>query len=640
MMIWTRTITALLLAAVVTAPARALDFTPCTEQGHEAFDCATLPVPIDRDGTVPGTIDLHVERLRGQPPDLPVLVALAGGPGQSATSVRWDRVLTTVRDAVQLVVFDQRGTGLSGALESLASKCKKLAKSDKPPVKRRCDRQLGPAGAFYRTIDSVLDVDAVRAALGVERLIVLGVSYGTFVAAEYARRFPDRVQSLVLDSPVGPQGDEVPDVATAHASERVLAALCAGGACPGVTADPVADTAALVRRLARRPLRGKVRVPGKQAVRVALARDDLLTLLVAGDLQPGLRALYPAAVAAALEGDAAPVLRLLWLAANAEGPATRAAGDQRTPFEKESQTLYLATSCADTRFPWDAGDRRRRRLLAMVAAARTIPDAAPFPFDPATLVGYDVAGSCLAWPRTTLPGAVLLGPLPDVRVLVLAGEDDLRTPVENAAALAQGVPRAAVVAVPHQGHSVITSQDCAQATLARFLTSQPLGRLCDGVPRILPVQPVPRSFADLPEAPPLTDAAGRTLTAVKRTLVDALITNLVVNGNVSGLRGGTITCRNKCPATDRVLRLQRVSLIRGVAVSGKMRLGDRTWTASVTVRGRSVAAGSLEFGADRRITGRLGGQDVATTLSAEIAQLGAFRPGIPAIGRRPRPTPN
>jgi hypothetical protein len=66
MMIWTRTLTALLLAAVLTRPAGALDFTPCTEQGHEAFDCASLPVPIDRDGTVPGTIGLHVERLRGQ----------------------------------------------------------------------------------------------------------------------------------------------------------------------------------------------------------------------------------------------------------------------------------------------------------------------------------------------------------------------------------------------------------------------------------------------------------------------------------------------------------------------------------------------------------------------------------------------
>src|SRR5262249_59347267 len=49
------TATALLLAAVLAPPARALDFTQCTEPRHEGFDCATLPVPIDRDGMVPGT---------------------------------------------------------------------------------------------------------------------------------------------------------------------------------------------------------------------------------------------------------------------------------------------------------------------------------------------------------------------------------------------------------------------------------------------------------------------------------------------------------------------------------------------------------------------------------------------------------
>ncbi|HJW70204.1 MAG TPA: hypothetical protein VJ829_12655, partial [Candidatus Binatia bacterium] len=76
-----------------------------------------------------------------------------------------------------------------------------------------------------------------------------------------------------------------------------------------------------------------------------------------------------------------------------------------------------------------------------------------------------------------------------------------------------------------------------------------------------------------------------------------------------------------------------MSLIRGVAVSGKLRLGDGSWTASVTVSGRSAAAGSLEFGADRRVTGRLGGQDVATTmLAGEPAQLGALRPDIPPSG--------
>ncbi|HJW70762.1 MAG TPA: alpha/beta fold hydrolase [Candidatus Binatia bacterium] len=195
---------ALLLLALITTPARALDFAPCAETGHEAFDCATLPVPIDRDGSVPGSIDLHVERQRGKD-WLPVLVSVAGGPGYSSTAYRPKDDLKDLGYDVQLVVVDQRGTGRSGALESVAPACRTL---DDRLALRRCDEALGPAGAFYRTADSVLDLEAVRASLGVERLIVLGVSYGTFLAAEYARRFPDRVQALVLDSPVGPEGGD------------------------------------------------------------------------------------------------------------------------------------------------------------------------------------------------------------------------------------------------------------------------------------------------------------------------------------------------------------------------------------------------------------------------------------------------
>jgi pimeloyl-ACP methyl ester carboxylesterase len=237
---------ALALLALTATPARALDFSPCAETGHEAFDCAILPVPIDRDGMVPGTIDLHVERQRGKE-GRPVLVSVAGGPGYSSTAYRPKDDLQDLTDLgydVQLVVVDQRGTGLSGALESVAPACRTL---DSRRTLRACDDALGPAGAFYRTADSVLDLEAVRAALGAERLIVLGVSYGTFLAAEYARRFPDRVQALVLDSPVGPEGGEPLEVTSAHATARVLNALCRDGACAEITRDPAADTAALVR---------------------------------------------------------------------------------------------------------------------------------------------------------------------------------------------------------------------------------------------------------------------------------------------------------------------------------------------------------------------------------------------------------
>ena len=44
------------------------------------------------------------------------------------------------------------------------------------------------------------DIEALRAALGVERVTLIGVSYGTFVAQAYAARYPARVERVLLDS--------------------------------------------------------------------------------------------------------------------------------------------------------------------------------------------------------------------------------------------------------------------------------------------------------------------------------------------------------------------------------------------------------------------------------------------------------
>jgi hypothetical protein len=60
--------------------------------------------------------------------------------------------------------------------------------------------------------------------------------------------------------------------------------------------------------------------------------------------------------------------------------------------------------------------------------------------------------------------------------------------------------------------------------------------------------------------------------------------------------------------------------------------------ASVTVGGPDAVPGSLEFHSDGRVTGRLGDQDVATTLPS-AAEAAALRRHIPPIGARLRRGP-
>jgi pimeloyl-ACP methyl ester carboxylesterase len=50
------------------------------------------------------------------------------------------------------------------------------------------------------TLSVVRDVEAIRSALGEDKINFYGASYGTLLGAEYAQRYPERIRAMVLDS--------------------------------------------------------------------------------------------------------------------------------------------------------------------------------------------------------------------------------------------------------------------------------------------------------------------------------------------------------------------------------------------------------------------------------------------------------
>ncbi len=93
----------------------------------------------------------------------------------------------------RLAVLDQRGTGRSGLLRCPALQKLTTLAPFTPQGIADCATTIGPRRAFYGTIDTVDDLEALRKALGVRRIALMGVSYGTYVATQYARVHPDRV---------------------------------------------------------------------------------------------------------------------------------------------------------------------------------------------------------------------------------------------------------------------------------------------------------------------------------------------------------------------------------------------------------------------------------------------------------------
>ena len=106
-----------------------------------------------------------------------------------------------------------------------------IEKETKDFVQRCVDKMGKEFLANVGTANVVKDLDAMRAALGDEKLTYLGYSYGTRIGASYAEAFPQNVRAMVLDGAVDPNADPIEaDIRQAAAFQKAFndyAADCA-----------------------------------------------------------------------------------------------------------------------------------------------------------------------------------------------------------------------------------------------------------------------------------------------------------------------------------------------------------------------------------------------------------------------------
>src|SRR5690349_166000 len=183
--------------------------------------CGTLTVPLDPAAPNGAMIELFVARvaaLSAEPRPDPLLL-IAGGPGQSTVDfyLQLRGAFEQVRRDRDIVLVDQRGTGRSA--EGFACEAPddlSLDTADADVLARvidSCVADLKHDPRFYTTSVAVHDLDAVRAALGLDAWNVYGISYGTRVAQHYLRQYPEHVRSVTLDGVVPPPLALGPDVA-------------------------------------------------------------------------------------------------------------------------------------------------------------------------------------------------------------------------------------------------------------------------------------------------------------------------------------------------------------------------------------------------------------------------------------------
>ncbi|HYM45203.1 MAG TPA: alpha/beta fold hydrolase [Solirubrobacteraceae bacterium] len=598
--------------------------TPCAGNAAAGFACATVTVPLDRGGTVPGTVSLKLERrLAGLTPSHSAVIALAGGPGQAALGLGGfiAKAISPALGARDLLVFDQRGTGESDPLgcRALSSQSEIEQAHTIGELAGRCAQQLGPARGAYTTRESVADIEAIRQAGGYEKLVLYGTSYGTKVALEYAERYPQHVEALVLDSVVPTDGPEPFAVPTFQAIAGVLNELCAARACAGITAGPVADLSRLTAALRKHALAGSVYDGSGRRHAVTLDEPGLLGVLQAGDLNPTLRALLPAAVVSALRHDPDPLLRLKLLS---EGliPSVPV----RPPVESAQsidETLFLDTSCEELPFPWQRSSSSQTRLAEALGALRSLPSGDFFPFDASTALTASLVPACAGWPAAAPPPPAPSA-LPGVPTLILSGAQDLRTPTAYARRVAARIAGSQLLVVPFTGHSVLGSDfsRCAEQTVEAFFGGAAaffggaVVQSCTSTNDLFaPTPPTPTKLAYIHPPSVLGGRPGQTLTAVLDTIVDLdrqvtaatleADAELPVGSSFGGLRGGYARLE-----ASAVL-LKGFSFVPGVQLSGTfpVRNGELR-TATIRISGSQAARGTVRVGSGKKVSGTLGGK--------------------------------
>ncbi len=439
--------------------------------------CTLIAVPVDHADPEGERLELFVARVPALTPNPrpDPFTVIAGGPGQASSEffAALAGAFGRIQRERDIVVIDQRGTGRSRRLDcELPEDPAVLELADESLLQRVADclASLPADPRHFTTSAAVRDLEIVRERLDLPALNVYGVSYGTRVAQHYARRFPERTRTLILDAVVPADVPLGPDIAPlAQRSLEAMFARCATTpACAERFPALERQLAELLRSLEQSPATLVLADPLRgQAVERTLTAMDVRATLRLMSYAPETVALLPLLISQAAEGHLTPL---------------RAQVDMVLGQLDESLAMGMhnAVVCTED-LPRVTVDE------ALLAPLRE------------TYLGDEqlrmLARICDHWPAGLLDDDLHQPLAGDVPTLILSGELDPITPPEYGDRVQAALTRALHLVGPGQGHG-LAARGCIPRLMARFVS--------DAAPESLDTDCV----ADLAPAPFFLDFTG------------------------------------------------------------------------------------------------------------------------------------
>ena len=472
----------------VPRPGAPVQWVPCaTAPSDESripagSECGLLSVPVDYDQPGGDVAQIAMIRIKATGAKISSLVINPGGPGESgvqAAAALAPTLPQSVRERFDLIGFDPRGVASS----TPAVWCNSDADNDRlradPQVDyspegvahieketkefvQRCVDKMGTEFlAHVGTANVVKDLDAIRGALGDEKLTYLGYSYGTRIGASYAEAFPQNVRAMILDGAVDPNADPIEaDIRQAAAFQRAFndfAADCAKEPTCPLGTDPA--KAVDVYRSMVDPL---VENAAKTKDPRGLSYSDAVIGTILPLYSPNLWRHLTSGLTELKDGTGDTMLTLadLYMGRDAEGRYNN------------STDVRVAVNCVDQPPVTDRA--------AIIEEDRRVREVAPF-MSYGEFTGHAPLATCAFWPvpPTTEPHEISVSGLPPI--LVVSTTNDPATPHQAGVDLARQLGGTLLTFEGTQHTVVFQGETCVDDIAAKYLidlTVPPPGTRC------------------------------------------------------------------------------------------------------------------------------------------------------------------
>ncbi len=428
-------------------------------------ECGFVIVPEDHTDPDGPTIKLAVAVVKDESdehqPD-PVIV-LSGGPGEKTVhnAFALAQVLAPIHPNRDLIIFDQRGTGLSEP----ALECPEFLEAmydilDEPDpdvgvetvfdALMACRDRLVSEGfnlSAYNTIENAADVNAISSALGYDQVNLFGGSYGSLLAQATMRDHPEDIRSVAINSVLPLEKSIFVSTTTANAVMRMLDACAADEACNSAYPDLQDVLFDTIDQLNEEPVPITITNPLEgQSYDAVLTGDAVLGNLVTFLYITQIIPVLPQAIYDVYNGD----YELM----------TQLSSTRLLLLDLTTRGMTMSVLCTD-----DLIGRTPEDLLNVRAA---LPRQLASSVDPEFEIEYGIFGICENWPVEEADPWVKEPLVSDIPTLILEGEFDPVTPPEYGQLVAGYLSNSYFFEFPGVGHDVLGATECARSIIGDF----------------------------------------------------------------------------------------------------------------------------------------------------------------------------